>query len=391
MTGDIESAKKALYAAMSGTGIAEDSSVTLSSRVLISLGFVQWMDADLSGLKPTAEQGAAQAGSSNLGEALAVLRSFPGAVLYHRNELLDVHECLQDVTRSRAIANAEFYAQCMIISSLTYQELGDTAKATSVSSALTEFALNTQNAYLVAHAEAFSAEIALRQGRIAEALSWAERFDPEPLSPMYVFYSPQLTQAKVFVLDDAAASRERADALLNRLTEYLASTHNKRFLLEALALRAMLLDAKGEGEAARAMLKKAIEMAQPGRFIRVFVDLGPRLGNLLHSVKLNADSLGYVGEIVAAFHSTHVDSKSDTALAPVASAGPGVEPLSKREQQILGLLAGRLSNKEIANRLSISPVTVKRHTANIYQKLGVNGRRQAVAKATGMGMFSRSD
>jgi LuxR family maltose regulon positive regulatory protein len=292
MTGDIESAKRALYAAMSGGGIAERSSVTLSSRVLISLGFVQWMDADLSGLRPTAEQGAVQAGSFNLGEALAVLRSFQGAVLYHRNELVEVHECLRDVTQSRAIANAEFYAQCMIISSLTYQELGDTAKATSVSSALTEFALNTQNAYLVGHAEAFSAEIALRQGRIAEALSWAERFDPEPLTPMYVFYSPQLTQAKVFVLDDAAESRERADALLNRLIDYLTSTHNKRFLLEAMALRAMLLDATGESEAARVELKRAIEMAQPGRFIRVFVDLGPRLGNLLHRVKLDEDSLG---------------------------------------------------------------------------------------------------
>ena len=391
MTGDIESAKKALYAAMSGGGTAEKSSVTLSSRVLISLGFVQWMDADLSGLRPTAEQGAKQAASANLWEALTVLRSFQGAVLYHRNELVDVHDCLRDITQSRAIANAEFYAQCMIISSLTYQELGDTAKATSVSSALTEFALNTQNAYLVGHAEAFSAEIALRQGRIAEALSWAERFDPEPLTPMYVFFSPQLTQAKVFVLDDAAESRERADALLDRLIDYLTSTHNKRFLLEALALRAMLLDAKGESEAARVELKRAIEMAQPGRFIRVFVDLGPRLGNLLHRVKLDEDSLGYVGEIVAAYQSNRIDSKSVAAPALAVSAGLGVAPLSKREQQILGLLASRLSNKEIADRLHISPVTVKRHTATIYQKLGVHGRRQAVAKATGLGMFSGSE
>ena len=390
MTGDVDSAKKILYDAMSGGGVAEDSSVTLSSRVLIALGFVQWMDADLSGLKPTAEQGAAQAGSSNLGEALAVLRSFQGAVLYHRNELVDVHDRLRDVTQSRAIANVEFYAQCMIISSLTYQEQGDTAKATYVAAALTEFALKTQNAYLIAHAEAFSAEIALRQGRIAEALSWAERFDPEPLSPMYVFYSPQLTQAKVFVLDDGPGSRERADALLNRLIDYLASVHNKRFLLEALALRAMLLDAKGESEAAKKELKRAIEMAQPGRFIRVFVDLGPRLGNLLHSLKLDEGGLRYVGEIVATFRTIHADASSDATLAPTVSPGIGVEPLSRREQQILGLLASRLSNKEIADRLNISPVTVKRHTANIYQKLGVHGRRQAVAKATGLGMFSGS-
>jgi LuxR family maltose regulon positive regulatory protein len=388
MTGEVESAKKILYAAMSGGGTAEDLSVILSSRVLIALGFVQWMDADLSGLRPTAEQGAAQAALVNLGEALAVLRSFQGAVLYHRNELVDVHDRLRDVTQTRAIANAEFYAQCMIISSLTYQELGDTAKATSDSAALTDFALMTQNAYLIAHAEAFSAEISLRQGRMAEALSWAERFDPEPLSPMYVFYSPQLTQAKVFVLNDAAESGERAEALLNRLIDYLTSTHNKRFLLEALALRAMLLDAKGEGEAAKKELKRAIDIAQPGRFIRVFVDLGPRLVNLLHGLKLDEGGLRYVGEIVAAFRTSSAGSTSDVTRVPTVTSCIGVEPLSKREQQILALLASRLSNKEIADRLHISPVTVKRHTANIYQKLGVHGRRQAVAKATGMGMFS---
>ena len=60
----------------------------------------------------------------------------------------------------------------------------------------------------------------------------------------------------------------------------------------------------------------------------------------------------------------------------------------RREQQILALMSERLSNKEIANSLHISPVTVKRHAANIYQKLGVHGRRQAVAKATGLGMLA---
>jgi LuxR family maltose regulon positive regulatory protein len=390
MTGDVESAKNVLYEAMSGGGTAEAFGLTLSSRVLIGLGFVQWMDADLSGLGPTANQGAAQATSANLGEALAVLRMFQGAILYHRNELLDVHDCLRDVTQSRVIANAEFYAQCLIISSLTYQELGDTAKALNTSAALTEFALQTQNAYLIVHAEAFSAEIAIRQGRTAEALSWAGRFDPEPLSPMYVFYSPQLTQAKVFVLEDAAASRERAETLLNGLIAYLTNTHNRRFLIEALALRAMLLHAKGESEAARKELKRAIEIAQPGRFIRLFVDLGPRLGHLLHGLKLDESSLGYVGEIAAAFRTSSAQSTSEITIAPNVSPGNGVEPLSKREQQVLLSLASRLSNIEIADQLNISPVTVKRHTANIYQKLGVHGRRQAVAKATGLGMFSRN-
>jgi LuxR family maltose regulon positive regulatory protein len=388
MTGNIESAKKALYATMTAGTTAEDSNNTLSSRVLIAFGFVQWMDADLSGLGSTAEQGALQAGACNLGEALAVLRSFQGSVLYHRNELLDVHGCLRDVVESKTVANAEFYAECLIISSLTYQELGNTRKAAEVASALTAFALKTQNAFLIAHAEAFSAEIALRQGRAAEALVWAERFDSEPLSPMYVFYSPPLTQVKVFVLDDGQKSRERADALLTRLIEYLTFTHNKRFLLEALAIRAMLLDSRGEREAARHELAKAITMAQPGRFVRVFVDLGPRLGTLLHGLSLDESSLTYVGEILAAFRVENQNAAHAVTTASTVPPNLSIEALSNRETQILNLLADRLSNKEIADQLNISTVTVKRHAANIYQKLGVSSRRQAVAKAVGLGMFS---
>lgn len=390
MMGDVEEAKKILYSVMSDGAAVEASNVALSIRVLIALGFVQWMDADLSGLSPTAEQGAAQAAAFNLGESLAVLRGFQGSVLYHRNELNSVHECLRDVTQSKAIANAEFYSQCMIISALAYQEQGDAARATSVASALTEFGLMTQNVFLIAQAEAFSAELALRQGRAAEALSWAERYTSEPLTPMYLFYSPPLTQAKVFVLDNRTASRERAEVLLLRLIDYFTNTHNKRFLLEALALHAILLEAKDDSHAARSELKKAIKLAQPGRFIRVFVDLGPRLATLLHGLQLHENDFGYVGEIVAAYQTDVPESSPDGVIAISVGAGGGIEPLSKREQQVLALLASRLSNKEIANRLNISPVTVKRHTANIYQKLGVHGRQQAVAKATGLGMFTNN-
>jgi len=165
---------------------------------------------------------------------------------------------------------------------LAHQESGNSGEATKLAAALYEFALKTQNAFLIVQAEAFNAEIALRQGAMAEALKWADHYDPEPLTPMYASYSPAMTLAKVLVLEDGEKSRERADGLLNRLIDYLTRTHNRRFLIEALALRAMLLDASGDEEAARNELLTAVSMAQPGRFIRVFVDLGPRLGNLLH-------------------------------------------------------------------------------------------------------------
>jgi ATP/maltotriose-dependent transcriptional regulator MalT len=390
MTGDVEVAKTTLYAAMSCESGVDGSSATFCSRLLLALNFVQWMDADLNTLAPTAEQCSTMATAANLGEALAVSCSFQAAVRYHRNELDTVHDCLQNVTRSKAVANAEFHAQCLITSSLTHQELGNPAEATKVACSLQEYALKSQNTFLILQAEAFKAELALRQGRIAEALSWANRFDPEPLTPMYVFYSPAMTLAKILVLENSEKCRERADRLLIKLIDYMVRTNNKRFHIEALALRAMLLDSTGDDGDARTELVRAVLIAQPGRFIRLFVDLGPRLGKLLHGLELDESCLAYVGEILAAFNNCYVESTPGSTVPPATTQDIGVEPLSGREQQILALLADRLSNKEIASQLSISTVTVKRHAANIYQKLGVHSRRQAVAKAAGLGMFART-
>ena len=391
MTGEIEAAKNTPYAAMSGQSGGTGASATFDSRVLIALGFVQWMDADLNALEPTADQGSALAAAAGLRESLTVLRSFQASALYHRNKLSCVRECLQDIVRSKAIGNAQFHAECLIISSLAHQELGDSLEASSVASSLHAFALATKNVYLIAHAEAFNAEIALRQGRLSEALSWADRFDSEPLMPMYTFFSPHLTLAKVLVFDDSDKSRRRADAFLTKLVDYLRSTHNHRFLIEALALRAMLSEAKGEEEVAMDDLSAAIALAQPSRFIRLFVDLGPRLGSLLNRLKLDDEGLLYAGTILAAFRTSHVEPTAVSMLTSAAALEVGVESLSKRELQILTELADRLSNKEIADKLYISTVTVKRHAANIYQKLGVHGRRQAVAKAAGLGILARPD
>jgi LuxR family maltose regulon positive regulatory protein len=390
MTGEVESARKMLYEAMSvGSGVdAHDA--TLRSRLLVGLCFVHWMQGDLGALRPPAQEVISLASTADLGEALAVASSQLGAVLYHRNELSAVHSSLQELLGRKAFANAEFHSECLIISSLAHQEQGNAPEAARIADALHVFALRTQNAFLIAHSEAFLAELALRQGRPAEADTWANRYDPARFTPMYSFYSPPMTLAKALVLSDTRESRKRAAALLDRLVEYLTGVHNVRFLIETLALRAMLHDATGDRATAMLDLESAISLAHPGRFIRLFVDLGPRLGRLLSRLALQDDRLVYVGEILAAFRQRPAEPLSDAAIVQTGRHEVGVEPLSEREQQILELLANRLSNKEIAERLSISAVTVKRHSANIYQKLGVHSRRQAAAKAAGLGMLHRA-
>jgi LuxR family maltose regulon positive regulatory protein len=149
-------------------------------------------------------------------------------------------------------------------------------------------------------------------------------------------------------------------------------------------MRALALDAQGKSDAAQASLQHAVELAQPGGFIRAFADLGPPMQALLSRLAGNGFAVEAVRQILTAFPAPDPD---ETERRPAQSSRPLVEPLTARELDILTLLRERMSNKEIAQELVITPVTVKRHVANVFAKLGVNKRWDAVVTAEALGIL----
>ena len=154
-----------------------------------------------------------------------------------------------------------------------------------------------------------------------------------------------------------------------------------------------MLDAEGDTSAASLKLECAVVAAMRGGFVRPFLDLGPRLVPLLSRLELDESGTEYIGRIVAEFRREVAGSPTEArerleVTSPLPANQPLAAPLTERELEILSRLAQRLSNKEIAKRLFLSPLTVKRHTLNIYQKLGVHGRREAVDKATALGILA---
>jgi len=139
-------------------------------------------------------------------------------------------------------------------------------------------------------------------------------------------------------------------------------------------------------------MSQALNLAEPGGFIRLFVDLGPQLVNLLGQLIEQNVAVDYIGRILDAFkedeHSA-MQGESDhlTVQTIRKNTQPLAEPLSNRELEVLELLAQRFRNKEIAEKLFISPETVKKHLHNIYGKLNVGSRRQAVDKSQKLGML----
>ncbi len=174
-----------------------------------------------------------------------------------------------------------------------------------------------------------------------------------------------MTLAKWLLAQSSTESLQKAEDLLSGLHDFFASIHNTRFLLDVLTLQALLHDARGEEPAALEILTRAINLAEPGGFIRLFVDLGPKM----ERVQAAPDSL---------------------TVDPLSLINQSLdEPLTKREFEILSLLEQRLRNKEIAEKLFISIETVKRHTINIYGNLNVNSRIEAVDRAKALRKLKR--
>ena len=145
----------------------------------------------------------------------------------------------------------------------------------------------------------------------------------------------------------------------------------------------------GDRDTALAALRRAIIAAEPGGALRVFVDAGPELLPLFHELADMGCAPAYIKRILAEMPAG--EHLANGPMDAVASPQPGndilldPEGLSNRELDVLILLERRLSNKEIAALLFISPRTVKKHTISIYQKLQVNSRRGAVAQAKALG------
>ncbi|UCC54542.1 MAG: hypothetical protein JSV68_11360, partial [Anaerolineaceae bacterium] len=219
------------------------------------------------------------------------------------------------------------------------------------------------------------------------AKQWADRLDPlPPLSPMTQLYAPHMTLVKVWLAENTASSRERASNLLAQLREFFESTHNTVFLIETLALQAMLYQLDGDVTSALDTLEQAVALAMPGKFLRLFVDLGPIMANLLYKLPANGPEMAaYKGDILLAI--TALTNQQRSALKEEHGSQPLSKPLTDREMDVLALLSQRQTDKEIAERLVISFHTVRTHARNIYSKLGVNNRRQAAMRAQKLGLI----
>jgi LuxR family maltose regulon positive regulatory protein len=259
------------------------------------------MEADLSSMLQTAAHSLKTAEVYQAHQAIAHGLYFLGIALYHRNELQAAEEKLVVVVEEPFAQHALNFAHSAFALALVYQARGRTDEANQVGESVISYGLDTNNPAVLQIARAFQAELALRQGRLAKASHWAGNFVAKPFTAMYRFYVPQLTLAGLLLAQDTPDSREQAADLLTQLYDFVVSTHNKRFQIDVLALKALLYDSQKDESAALKALTESLTLAEPGGFIRLFGDLGPRMAVLLKRLQKQNVAVDYIESILAAF------------------------------------------------------------------------------------------
>jgi len=224
----------------------------------------------------------------------------------------------------------------------------------------------------------------LARGELDQAVRWSQRFTggDDTAGALLTDELEQIALARVRI---AEGKTKEAHSLLARLAEATAAGGRRGRHIQVLVLQALALDAQNDSIGALAALEKALSLAEPEGYVRVFVDGGQPMADLLRAALSQGLLPDYVSQLLAGFGMQ--DQGPKPAISPPPQPAALVEPLSERELEVLHLISAGHTNQEIAARLVVTLNTVKKHTSNIYGKLEVNSRTQAIARARELGLI----
>lgn len=233
---------------------------------------------------------------------------------------------------------------------------------------------------------AWQARIWLAQDEMGLVSQWAATHKVNSESELlYTYEMVHIVYARILIVQGRL---DEAKSLLQRLLEKAEMGGRTASAIEILLLQALADHACGQIAQAIVTLKQALTLAEPGGFVRVFVDEGAWLATLLRKMKADGERERAYAFILLAAFGRQEDRHGSPPVTHGASPQSLIEPLSQRELEVLQLISEGLTNQEIANRLYLSPNTVKVHTRNIYGKLGVHHRAEAAARARTLGLLS---
>ncbi len=320
-----------------------------------------------------------------------------GLLNYEWNELDKAAESFGQVVDLFYTTQLAAARNGMIGQAWTFQALGRSAEALQAINRLSEVDLEISG-YEQIDTTSARARLLLMNGGGEAAERWID-MDTSRLSDksllIWMGHPPVLTRARILLARNKGADSKTALQLLDTVGQLAERTFNTRITIEVRALRSLALLNLGDGAGAQDALVRSVELARNGRFTRTFVDMGPQMQTLLSRIAGHATVSKTVGRILAAFPQAE---QAGPALpypqAPAATRdgnyndGELDERLTQRELEILLLMAEPVSFRDIASRMDISYTTARRYTINVYSKLDVHSRWEAVDSAIRKGIIA---
>jgi LuxR family maltose regulon positive regulatory protein len=310
--------------------------------------------------------------------------AFMGLVHFQRNELPDAEVHLRAVLNARFAANWQAIAYSAHALLCAWVEQGRITEAQWVVESVRELEGATGRQMDRRVSDALAAYLALHQDNWTAALQWTRSCVADMPKNMRLSDPELPILAHVLLAQNTPDSLIRAHSGLSELAERKRRINDRLGYYEALVWLASVKRAQNRQIEALDALAEAVAFGQPRGFVRWFVEGGEPvreiLTQLLRTNRCAAEANALLAEIARV-------QRQMSPLAVVASPDPSVEPLTMREFEVLELLAAKLSNKEIAVKLGISPITVRNHTTHVYEKLHVATRQQAVEQAKAHGLL----
>ncbi len=289
------------------------------------------------------------------------------------NDLEAAEQHLQQSMRlARQIEHTDRLVTCEIFQSKLMLAKGDLARAFSILIKAGQFVRRHSFVYRMPDISDAQVLVSLRMGNMAAAAEWVEAYGL-PFSPV--------SAARVHLAQGNTAA---ALALLEPWRQQVEAKGWEDERLKTMVLQTVALFAHGEKNEALRLLGETLKLAEPGGFVRLFVDEGLPMARLISEASAHGIMRDYTAKLLAVFEAeqTHHGLQSEPLRAQ-----PLIEPLSARELNVLRLIAEGLSNLEISERLFLALSTVKGHNRIIFDKLQVQRRTEAVARARELGLL----
>jgi LuxR family maltose regulon positive regulatory protein len=364
---------------------ASDWPVNAQARALHNQAILYMIEAELDSVQTLALESIKLSLKHHL-TSPAEVWYFSGMAYYLQNDLTQAEMYFLSLTENPTWSAPPDLAHAVCKLTRLYHAQGQPEKANTIFQDTWSYLEEIENPFSLEILKAFQVEVALDQGDITRAHQLSLTLNIDWHRTIWRYYIPQLTAIKLWIAE--GQQLDQALTLLEEMDEFLRKMNRKIHRIDVLALQALAYQAMDDQPRAIEKLRQSLALAAPGKFIRNYLDLGPKMRALLVQLykqtkkPAGTDDLRYLAQILAAFPPVKAEDQESGSPASML-----VDPLTKRELEVLRLLTTDLSTKEIAEELNITWATSRTHIKNIYAKLEVNSRYGAVNYAQEFGLI----